>query len=138
MQLDGGIVCICKQHPRYNKSSAKLDGTYFKIMFRTVFEQYGFQIFSMEIHQHLVFILGDNRSSEDWKGRVTSALDRIMKMDVSGRNRMSLLTIGFGKHVQKLSEIYKSYETARETLLLQDTLPEENRSFFIRTYICIV
>ncbi|WMX55925.1 PucR family transcriptional regulator ligand-binding domain-containing protein [Peribacillus sp. R9-11] len=130
MQLDGGIVCICKQHPRYNKSSTKLDGTYFKIMFRTVFEQYGFQIFSMEIHQHLVFILGDNRSSEDWKGRVTSALDRIMKMDVSGRNRMSLLTIGFGKHVQKLSEIYKSYETARETLLLQDTLPEENRSFF--------
>ena len=130
MQLDGGIVCICKQHPRYNKSSAKLDGTYFKIMFRTVFEQYGFQIFSMEIHQHLVFILGDNRSSEDWKGRVTSALDRIMKMDVSGRNRMSLLTIGFGKHVQKLSEIYKSYETARETLLLQDTLTEENRSFF--------
>ncbi|PEJ31347.1 PucR family transcriptional regulator [Peribacillus butanolivorans] len=130
MQLDGGIVCICKQHPRYNKSSAKLDGTYFKIMFRTVFEQYGFQIFSMEIHQHLVFILGDNRSSEDWKGRVTSALDRIMKMDVSGRNRMSLLTIGFGKHVQKLSEIYKSYETARETLVLQDTLPEENRSFF--------
>ncbi|MFF2290366.1 PucR family transcriptional regulator [Peribacillus butanolivorans] len=130
MQLDGGIVCICKQYPRYNKSSAKLDGTYFKIMFRAVFEQYGFQIFSMEIHQHLVFILGDNRSSEDWKGRVTSALDRIMKMDVSGRNRMSLLTIGFGKHVQKLSEIYKSYETARETLLLQDTLPEENRSFF--------
>ncbi|MFB7639942.1 PucR family transcriptional regulator [Peribacillus butanolivorans] len=130
MQLDGGIVCICKQHPRYNKSSAKLDGTYFKIMFRTVFEQYGFQIFSMEIHQQLVFILGDNRSSEDWKGRVTSALDRIMKMDVSGRNRMSLLTIGFGKHVQKLSEIYKSYETARETLLLQDTLPEKNRSFF--------
>ncbi|MGE7767027.1 PucR family transcriptional regulator [Peribacillus sp. NPDC096540] len=130
MQLDGGIVCICKQHPRYNKSSAKLDGTYFKIMFRTVFEQYGFQIFSMEVHQHLVFILGDNRSSEDWKERVTSALDRIMKMDVSGRNRMSLLTIGFGKYVQKLSEIYKSYEMARETLLLQDTLPEENRSFF--------
>ncbi|MFP3381490.1 PucR family transcriptional regulator, partial [Bacillus sp. SIMBA_069] len=24
MQLDGGIVCICKQHPRYNRSSAKL------------------------------------------------------------------------------------------------------------------
>ncbi|MDM5311352.1 PucR family transcriptional regulator [Peribacillus frigoritolerans] len=130
MQLDGGIVCICKQHPKYNKNSAKLDGTYFKIMFRTVFEQYGFQIFSMEIHQHLVFILGDNRSSEDWKSRVTSAVDRIMKMDVSGRNRMGLLSIGFGKHVQRLSEIYKSYETARETLLLQDTLPEDNRSFF--------
>ncbi|MCY8939179.1 PucR family transcriptional regulator [Peribacillus frigoritolerans] len=130
MQLDGGIVCICKQHPKYNKNSAKLDGTYFKIMFRTVFEQYGFQIFSMEIQQHLVFILGDNRSSEDWKSRVTSALDRIMKMDVSGRNRMGLLSIGFGKHVQRLSEIYKSYETARETLLLQDTLPEDDRSFF--------
>ncbi|MGE7763418.1 PucR family transcriptional regulator [Peribacillus sp. NPDC097895] len=130
MQLDGGIVCICKQHSRFNKSSAKLDGTYFKIMFRTVFEQYGFQIFSMEVHQHLVFILGDNRSSEDWKSRVTSAVDRIMKMDVSGRNRMSQLSIGFGKHVQRLSEIYKSYETARETLLLQDTLPEESRSFF--------
>ncbi|SIS09667.1 purine catabolism regulatory protein [Peribacillus simplex] len=130
MQLDGGIVCICKQHPKYNKSSTKLDGTYFKIMFRTVFEQYGFQIFSMEIHQHLVFILGDNRASEDWKSRVTSAVDRIMKMDASGRNRMGLLSIGFGKHVQRLSEIYKSYETARETLLLQDTLPEDNRSFF--------
>lgn len=115
---------------KYNKSSTKLDGTYFKIMFRTVFEQYGFQIFSMEIHQHLVFILGDNRASEDWKSRVTSAVDRIMKMDVSGRNRMSLLSIGFGKHVQRLSEIYKSYETARETLPLQDTLPEDNRSFF--------
>ncbi|PJN91378.1 PucR family transcriptional regulator, partial [Bacillus sp. mrc49] len=35
-----------------------------------------------------------------------------------------------GKHVQRLNEIYKSYETARETLLLQDSLPEENRSIF--------
>ncbi|MES1042694.1 MULTISPECIES: PucR family transcriptional regulator [Peribacillus] len=130
MQLDGGIVCICKQNPKYDKGSTKLDGTYFKIMFRTIFEQYGFQIFSMEVHQHLVFILGDNRPSEDWKSRVTSAVDRIIKMDVSGRNRMGLLSIGFGKHVQRLSEIYKSYETARETLLLQDTLPEDSRSIF--------
>ncbi|MCK1986143.1 MULTISPECIES: PucR family transcriptional regulator [Peribacillus] len=130
MQMDGGIVCICKQHPKYDKGSTKLDGTYFKIMFRTIFEQYGFQIFSMEVHQHLVFILGDSRPSEDWKSRVTSAVDRIMKMDVSGRNRMGLLSIGFGKHVQRLSEIYKSYETARETLLLQDTLPEDSRSIF--------
>lgn len=130
MQLAGGIVCICKQHSRYNKSSTKLDGTYFKILFRSVFEQYGFQVFSMEIHQHLVFILGDNRSPEDWKERVTGALDRIAKMDATGRNRMNMLSIGFGKYVGKLSEIYKSYDTARETLLLQETLTEENKSFF--------
>ncbi|MGE7122089.1 PucR family transcriptional regulator [Peribacillus sp. NPDC046944] len=130
MQLEGGIVCICKQHSRYNKGSAKLEGTYFKILFRSVFEQYGFQIFSMEVHQHLVFILGDNRSPGDWKERVTGALDRIRMMDATGRNRMNVLSIGFGKYVQKLSEIYKSYETARETLLLQETLTEESRSYF--------
>ncbi|KWW13025.1 PucR family transcriptional regulator [Peribacillus simplex] len=130
MQLDGGMVCICKQHSRNNKSAAKLDGTYFKIMFRTVFEQYGFHVFSMEIHQQLVFILGDNRSSEDWKSRVASAVDRMMKMDLGSRNRMGQLSMGFGKHVQRLNEIYKSYETARETLLLQDSLPEESRSIF--------
>ncbi|WP_057915017.1 PucR family transcriptional regulator [Peribacillus muralis] len=130
MQLDGGIVCICKQHARNNKSAAKLDKTYFKIMFRTVFEQYGFQVFPVEIDHQLAFILGDNRSSEDWKSRVTSAVDRMMKMDLGSRNRMGQLSIGFGKHVQCLSEIYKSYETAGETLLLQDRVPEESRSIF--------
>lgn len=130
MQLNGGIVCICKPRPRSSKDSTKIDGTYFKIMFKSVFEQYGFQFFSMEIHQHLVFILGDNRSPEDWKERVSEALERIMKMDGTGRNRMNMLSIGFGKYVQKLSEIYKSYETARETLVLQETLTEKSRSFF--------
>jgi purine catabolism regulator len=129
MNLKGGTVCICTLQPLTTKNST-VDRTYFKLLFRTVFEQSGFQIFSTEIHHHLIFILGDKRSPENWKERISDAFRRINNSERIGRKRMTDLSFGVGKYVFNLEDIHKSYQTAKEALLLQDSLPKENKSYF--------
>ena len=130
MELKGGIVAVCQQYGSPNKNTAQIDETYVKIMFRTVFEQYGFQVFSMVIRQNLVFILGDKRSPTDWRERIKGAMERVLRMDGTGRNRLGMISIGFGKYVRKLSDINRSYQNAEETLHLQEALPDESRIYF--------
>ncbi|SFC70545.1 purine catabolism regulatory protein [Bacillus sp. OV322] len=127
--LNGGTVCICKLQAASNKNSS-VDRTYFKLLFRTVFEQSGFQLFSTEIQHNLIFILGDKRNPDNWKERMTDAFNRINKAENSGRKRLIGISYGVGKYVTDLGDVHKSYQSAKETLLLQDSLAEENKSFF--------
>ncbi|PLS16811.1 PucR family transcriptional regulator [Bacillus sp. M6-12] len=129
MKLHGATVCICKLPPAVRKNAA-VDSTYFKLLFRTVFEQAGFQVFSTEIQQHLIFILGDKRSPESWKERMSDAFERINCSERIAKKRMSGVAFGVGKLVFNLGDIYKSYKTAKEALLLQDKLTDENKSYF--------
>lgn len=129
LKLHGGAVCICKLPPLSAKNST-VDRTYFKLLFRTVFEQSGFQLFSIEIHHHLIFILGDKRSPENWKERMADAFSRINTSERAGRKRMMGVSFGVGKYVFKLGDMYKSYKSAKESLLLQETLTDENKSYF--------
>lgn len=128
LKLNGGVVCIYKQ--KTISRSADLDGSYFKLLFRTIFEQYGFHIFQAEMRHHVLFILGDKRSSDSWKERVNEGFKRLRQVDSSNRINLSTVSMAVGKYVNSLSEINKSYETAKETLRLQETIKEEKRSFF--------
>ncbi|MBU9712025.1 PucR family transcriptional regulator [Evansella tamaricis] len=127
LSIQGGVVCICKRNT--NAHSGEIDGTYFKLLFRTVLERYGFHLFSTEIHDQNIFILVDKRSCENWKERMIAAFKRL-KNDSSGRINLSTITIGVGKYVLSLNEMHKSYQSAKETLVLQETLNKENKSYF--------
>lgn len=129
-QLMGGVVCICKQKPPFKKNRAKIDSTYFKMLFRTVFEQQGFYLFTLEVKNQLVFILGDMRANVEWKHRVQSALNRMKQLDGAGRNRLGNISIAVGKYVANLYTINRSYETAKEAMLLQDMYKKDTLSFF--------
>jgi purine catabolism regulator len=128
LNLYGGIVCICKLDPML--PSSQRDSTYFKLLFRTIFEQHGFHPFTTEIRHHMIFILGNKRVTKTWKERMVEAFSRLEKVDYSGKHKVSAISFGVGKFVNKLSDIHISFKTAKETLLLQDMLSKESQSYF--------
>lgn len=128
LKMNGAIVCICKIDPML--PSPQRDGTYFKLLFRTIFEQHGFHLFSTEIRHHMIFILGNKRVTKTWKERMIEAFTRLEKVDYSGKHNISAISFGVGKFVNKLSDIHISYKTAKDTLLLQDMLSKESKSYF--------
>ncbi|PLT35434.1 PucR family transcriptional regulator ligand-binding domain-containing protein [Bacillus sp. V5-8f] len=129
IKLHGAAVCICKLPPA-TRNNAVVDRTYFKLLFRTVFEQAGFLIFPTEMQHHLIFIMGDKRSPENWKDRMADAFERIINSERISRKRSSGIAFGVGKYVTNLGDLYKSYKTAKEALVLQDKLTQENKSYF--------
>ncbi|WP_191561885.1 PucR family transcriptional regulator [Metabacillus idriensis] len=130
LRLNGGAVCICKLMPDSSAHSPNVDGTYFKLLFRTVFEQFGFHLFTVEVRHHLIFIVGNKRNKKDWKERMNQAFLRIHSGNGSERLRNSSISIGVGKFADKLGSIHQSYQTAKETLALQDSLCNEGKSYF--------
>jgi purine catabolism regulator len=128
LKLNGGIVCICKVNPI--QSTSLNEGTYFKLLFRTIFEQHGFALFSADIRHHMIFILGNKRGIKTWKERMIEAFTRLEQVDYSGKHNISSISFGVGKFATKLSDIHNSYKKAKETLLLQDMLSQESKIYF--------
>ncbi|MFC0560352.1 PucR family transcriptional regulator [Halalkalibacter alkalisediminis] len=128
LKLNGGVVCTCKLH--LTDQSSILDKTYFKLHIRTIFEQQGFYVFPIEIRNHIIFILGNQRTRKTWKTRLSQAFIRFKTADFSEKLKLSSISFGVGKFVNHLSEIHISYKTAKETLLLQDMLTEKGKSYF--------
>jgi purine catabolism regulator len=130
LRLNGGAVCICKLSPDSSGQAPNVDSTYLKLLFRTVFEQFGFHLFTVEVRHHLIFIVGNKRHKQDWKERMEGALSRIHSGNGSERIRTSSISTGVGKFADKLGNIHLSYQTAKETLALQDSLSKEGKSYF--------
>ncbi len=128
LKINGGIVCISK-HLHYHKGS-NTDATYLKILLRTIFEQFGFYLFSVEVRTYIVFILGNKRSVSDWKDRLTDAMQRIDQIEETNKIKLPNFSFVIGKFVPSLDHIHKSYQTAKETLVLKEKLPKENRHYF--------
>lgn len=128
LKLDGNVVCICKIN--WNVKSVNMDGTYFKLLSRNIFEQNGFHVFLTEWKHHVIFILGNKRTKKTWRERLSDGLRRIENIDYNGKLKISSISIGVGKYVNRVSEIHVSYKAAREALHLQEILTDENRSYF--------
>jgi len=127
MKQNGGVVCVCKLTT--NKQSKNIDNTYFKLLFRTVFEQYGFYTYCTEVRYQLVFILVNQRDAVNWKQRMIDGFARF-ENNQSSKPEMSSVSFGVGKFVEQLSELDISYRSAKETLVLQNSLPQESKSHF--------
>ncbi|MBB6452542.1 purine catabolism regulator [Salirhabdus euzebyi] len=125
----GAFVCIVKLDSIPQNMSVQL--TYFKLAFRSIFDQQGFSMFAIEKANNIIFILVNERSPQTWKKRMKEGLTRLKASDVvrKGMNNKKPL-FGVGKFVNKLSDIHKSYQSAEETLRIKDRLSEQSDSYF--------
>lgn len=124
----GGCVSICKF--KSLKQHANLDLTYFKLLFRTIFEQQGFYIFSVDLRNSIVFIMLNKRSAKTWKTRMQEGVQRLMESDFMRTKKVPCFLFGVGKFVENLSLINKSYQTALETNKIQHHLGKKATSCF--------
>jgi purine catabolism regulator len=123
----GGFVSICKFK---SLRRSNLDSTYFKLLFRTIFEQQGFYTFSVDFRNSVIFIMLNKRDIKTWKNRMKTGIQRLMQSDFVNKKRMPCFFLGVGKFVENLSHMDKSYRTALETIKLQHHLDKKANSHF--------
>ncbi|MDR7001072.1 PucR family transcriptional regulator ligand-binding domain-containing protein [Neobacillus niacini] len=123
------VVLIAKVSAVKEKSSQ--DVTYLKLLFRSVFEQNGFAVFSVEKRNALVFILLNNRTKKNLKERIKKAIESIHESEFMKKQSTAKMFIGTGKFVESLSELHKSYFTAKETVRIhQEMTKKQLYSFY--------
>lgn len=120
MQVKGAVVCLCKLAPLEPYSN--LDLTYFKLYFRTIFEQQGFSLLAVEKRFTIIFILLNKRNFSTWKQRTKEGLQKLTESDHKFKPVMAI-----GKYVDNLIDIQISYETAIETIEIENRRMSEGR-----------
>ncbi|WP_456271451.1 PucR family transcriptional regulator [Bacillus sp. AK031] len=126
VKITGGVVSIC-QVKRF-KENESLDLTYFNLVTRNLFEQYGFHVLAETDGDSLVFILLDTGECKTWRRRVTSAYERILESEFC-RNSTGLV-FATGKYLENVTDVHKSFETAKDSLFYPAQLGEENGFYF--------
>ncbi|MBA2876080.1 PucR family transcriptional regulator [Thermaerobacillus caldiproteolyticus] len=124
----GGFVSICKF--KSLRQYSNLDITYFKLLFRTIFEQQGFYTFSVDFRSSVIFIMLNKRGIKTWKNRMKTGIQRLIESDFVNKKRVPCFFLGVGKFVEKLSHMDKSYRTAFETIKIQHQLGKKANSHF--------
>ncbi|SFA90384.1 MULTISPECIES: PucR family transcriptional regulator [unclassified Bacillus (in: firmicutes)] len=126
-KINEGLVLICK----YSNVKGKMnqDATYLKLLFRSILEQQGFAVFLVEKRNQIVFILLNQRVKKNYKERVIKAIETIKASDFI-KKQPSSLYVGVGKIVHKITELHKSYETAKETIRIQDKMTKNETYHF--------
>jgi purine catabolism regulator len=104
--------------------------TYLKLLFRSVLEQNGFALFSVEKRNEIIFILLNNRPKKNLKERIQKAIDSINDSEFLRKQNSPKLFIGAGKLIESLTEIHKSYSTAKETVRIQHNLTKKEIYYF--------
>ncbi|MCM3110393.1 PucR family transcriptional regulator [Lederbergia lenta] len=124
----GALVCIYKLDTLAKMTNVDL--TYFKLYFRSIFEQQGFSLFAIEKRNTLVFILINERMAVPWKERIEEGIHRLKSSESPMVNHTFNQLIGIGKYEKNLTSLYKSYETALETIRIQEKLPNRSDCHF--------
>lgn len=131
-KIEGGVVLVYKFIT--SKQETVLDGTYLKLLFRTVFEQHGFSPILTEKSNGFIFILLNRRSIKNWKQRLSSGIERIRESEFIKKQNATHIKIGVGKFVESLSEIHKSYRTAEETVRIQQKMGVIKSQYFYEDF----
>lgn len=124
----GAFICLCRLTPY--ETYTNLDMTYFKLYFRTVFEQQGFTLFSIEKRDSLIFIFINKRNASTWKQRMKEGIQKLVQNDLKIGKHKSKPLLGIGKYVEELTNIPLSYQTAVETLRIQNRTGQQSESCF--------
>ncbi|MDQ1145815.1 purine catabolism regulator [Bacillus sp. SORGH_AS 510] len=104
------------------KDKLSQDVTYLKLLFRSVFEQNGFAVIFVEKKNEITFILLNNRPKKNLKERIKRAIDSIQESEFIKKQSSAKLIIAAGKFIQAFDDIHKSYQTAKETLRIQQKM----------------
>ncbi|MFC3882823.1 PucR family transcriptional regulator [Bacillus songklensis] len=119
----GAVVCVCRPNPQ----KRSVDFTYLKMFLKTLFEQHGFDLFVIERRGDFILILINKRSVHTWKQRIEEGFVRFLNTDYCKRQNFFVHLLGIGKLVTNVQEINRSYQTALETVKVQEKL-ESNTS----------
>jgi sugar diacid utilization regulator len=122
------VVLIAKFHSFKDKSEQ--DITYMKLLFQSVFEQNGFALFVVEKRNELIFILLNIRPNKNSKERIKKAIESIEDSEFLRKKRSAKIFMAAGKFVERLTDIHKSCQTAKETLRIQQEMSKENTYFY--------
>jgi PucR family transcriptional regulator, purine catabolism regulatory protein len=121
-------VLIAKLVPVKEKSIP--DSTYLKLLFRSVFEQNGFTVFFVEKRHEITFILLNNRAKRNLKERIKKAITSLEESEFFRKQGSAKFIIAAGKFSESLTEIHKSYQTAKETLRIQQKMTRQQSYYF--------
>ena len=126
--ISNGSVVLLLKITQADVSS--LDIPYLNIILRTILQSKGFSVFFTTRKRHLILILVNNRKRMDWKLRVQAGIDEIKKaMEME-------MGIAVGRMANQLTEVKKSYQSAEETLIIQESKSDEFLpSFYEDLYI---
>lgn len=122
------IVLIAKYTS--NKDKTNQDVTYIKLLFRSVFEQHGFGVFSIEKRNKIIFILLNNRLNKSIKDRLKKAIEVMNDSEFMKKQTNVTINIAIGKSVDSVLEVHKSYHTAKETVHIQHKMPSKQMYYF--------
>lgn len=129
MKVRGAFVCLCKLDPF--DDYVNVDLTYFKLYFRTIFEQQGFSLFALEKRNTIIFIFLNKRTSANWKQRMKEGIQKLIQSDLKIGKQKCKPILGVGKYVEKLKNINLSYQTSIETIRIQNRRGHnEGESYF--------
>ncbi|MEH7380712.1 PucR family transcriptional regulator ligand-binding domain-containing protein [Bacillus sp. JJ1533] len=124
----GAVVCICKIEPIDEYSTSDL--TYFKMFLRSIFEQQGFTLFVAEKRNTIVLIMMNERNTMTWKMRVQEGIRRVVNSELQRKTNKTQPVFGIGRFVEELADVHKSYQTALETIRIQNRLSIPAQSYF--------
>ncbi|MGX6443273.1 PucR family transcriptional regulator [Neobacillus sp. K501] len=122
------VVLITKLLSFKEKSSH--DVTYIKLLFRSIFEQNGFSVLVVEKRNEIIFILLNNRPKKKMKERVKRAIDGIKDSEFMRKKSSSQIFMAVGRFIDQLSDLHKSYDSAKETLRIQQQMPKKETYHF--------
>ncbi len=122
----GAVVCLIKLESFDQYSSA--DITYFKLFVRAIFEQQGFSLFAIEKRNTLIFIFLNERGSSTWKKRFKQGMERVC--NVRSQIGEQKKKIAIGRYVEDITATHLSYQTALETIRIQERLGNKEESHF--------
>ncbi|ELK46548.1 PucR family transcriptional regulator [Halobacillus sp. BAB-2008] len=128
-EISGAIVLTVKLHMSESQANNP-DITYLNMLLHNIFDQNGYFVFPVEKRHLLTFILLDKKDGEEWKPRLKKGIDRLCKISMLHDSSIESFQIAGGKYVKRLDQLWESYETAQETLGIQDKLPCGNEKYF--------
>ncbi|REJ05753.1 PucR family transcriptional regulator [Halobacillus trueperi] len=127
--VKGAIVLTIKLN-MVDRQKSNPDVTYMNMLIHNIFDQNGYYVFPVEKRHQLTFILLNRKEAEDWKKRVKRGVERLQKISLLNDSCISSFQIAVGKYVKDLYKLHESFQTAQETLTLQEKLPESQSKFF--------
>lgn len=126
-QSNGCVVLLCQLGRKKNEN---VDVVHLKVMFRSTFQQQGFLLLTIDKKNDIVFILVDKRKSTDWKRRIETGINIILNTEFILNQEPDFIQLSVGKFSKQLSQVNRSYQTAKETQMIKERMPNEVKSYF--------
>jgi purine catabolism regulator len=136
LKLNKGIVCLFEPELKYFESK-EFETTLIQknMIARSLFEKQGFYLFPTLFNKQIVYILLDQLSRSSTKEPIIDTIHRLQKSEEQQKLKLYSHRVGVGKEVTNITLIQKSYESAQETILIQQDIGPLAKPFYSELHI---